>query len=322
MLFILTLLASIACVQILKKRYRISVLQILKFVVAKFDSVLPGPAEYTGGAVPVSAEAKDSELDKTFVTDVNDLLSQYRSAMDSTKLRSGLTLAMAISARGNQYLSDNTLDNALLANKPERCAEVLLITVNLIYLLSVVIHPFMPATTDEILVQLNAPARTLPKQFEIDLLPGHKIGKPDHLFKRIDAKYEDEWRAKYGGETKTDPGPASVAGSKTGGSGTAVDPAVVAKAGGMSKSALAKQKKAKDKAEAAALAESLEKIKTPEVKSLEEKVAQQGVKVRDMKTGKIASEEGQTEVEIKELLKMKEELTGLIKALQESQISN
>ncbi len=239
--------------------------------------------------------------------------------MGSTKLRIGLLTAMAMSARGNQYLSDNSLDNALLANRPDRCGQVLLNTINLIYLLSVVIHPFMPATGAEILAQVNAPARSLPSKFQIDILPGHRIGTAEHLFKRIDPKFENEWRTKYGGETSKDPGPAKVA-AHPGAPGTAIDPLLEAKSSGMSKSALAKQKKAKDKAEAAELAESLEKIKTPEVKELEAKVKAQGEKVKDMKTGAVKADAGEVDSEIAELLKMKEELTGLIKALRESQI--
>lgn len=237
--------------------------------------------------------------------------------MDSTKLRGGLTTAMAISARGNQYLSDNTLDNALFANKPERCAHVVLNAVNLIYLISVVFHPFMPGTTASILSQLNAPARTLPEKFTIDILPGHKVNKAEHLFKRIDPKMEHEWRSKFGGETTQNPGPVDVAGSAAG-AGTAVDPAAQAKQAGKSKSQIEKEKKKRAKEEAAALEKALAELKTPELAELEDKIKVQGAVVKEMKTGK---KEGDVDAEIAELLRMKAEFNDMIKALKASKLS-
>lgn len=277
--------------------------RVLKFVAAKFDSVLPGPKE----GESVTATAEDEAIDQAFINDINTHLCEYRAAMDDTKMRLGLITAMSISARGNQYLQDNTLDNALLASRPDRCATVLVNAVNLIYLISVVFHPFMPATTNAILEQINAPAAALPEKFTIDILPGHKIGTPDHLFKRIDPKMEQLWRAKFGGE--------STSSTTTG----ATSPTPASANGGLSKSALAKQKKQHEKEAAAALAAAKEKLKTPEVKALEDKIALQGAKVKDLKTGKA---EGDTGAEVAQLLMMKAEMNDLIKALQASQIAN
>ncbi|KAJ9109988.1 hypothetical protein QFC20_003188 [Naganishia adeliensis] len=291
--------------------------RILKFIAARYDSIVPGPENAGGEPVVDASEAsEEAKIDAAFYTDINDLLDTYRANMDSTKLRAGLTTAMAISARGNQYLSDNSLDNALFANKPERCALVVLNAVNLIYLISVVFHPFMPGTTSAILDQLNAPARTLPEKFTIDVLPGHKVNKAEHLFKRIDPKMEHEWRSKFGGETTQNPGPADVAGSAAG-PGTAVDPAAQAKQAGKSKSQIEKEKKKRAKEEAAALEKALAELKTPELTELEEKIKVQGALVKEMKTGK---KEGDVDAEIADLLKMKTEFNDMIKALQASKL--
>jgi methionyl-tRNA synthetase len=123
--------------------------------------------------------------------------------MDATKIRGGLALAMSISSRGNQYLQDAGLDNALLAGNPDRCGEVLLNAINLIYLLSVLVHPFMPTTSSDILRQLNAPPRSLPVRFAVDILPGHALGKAAHLFKKIDnvdGAQEKAWQRRFGGD--------------------------------------------------------------------------------------------------------------------------
>lgn len=108
---------------------------------------------------------------------------------------------MAVSSEGNRFLQDNKLDNSLFANHPEKAAAVVGFGLNLIYLLSALIYPYMPATTESIISQLNAPLRVIPDVWEVeDLLPGHVIGKAAYLFSRIDEKQEETWRSRYGGK--------------------------------------------------------------------------------------------------------------------------
>ena len=165
----------------------------LKFVSAKYDGKVPDGGDIAGALPP------EDDQDHAFITEVNTLLTAYIEAMDSVKLRLGLHTVMQISARGNLYLQQSGLGNALLADDPKRCAQVVNRALNLIYTLSAVVFPFMPATSEAMLSQLNAPARAVPSVFSHDILPGHNIGVPAHLFKRIDEKQADIWRQKFGG---------------------------------------------------------------------------------------------------------------------------
>ncbi|KZO96607.1 methionyl-tRNA synthetase [Calocera viscosa TUFC12733] len=168
--------------------------RVLKFVAGKnYGGVLPDSKDQPG---PLSPE---TDVDAAFVKDINALFTSYIDSMDAVKLRPGLAIVMQISSRGNQYLQDSGLDNTLFNTKPERCAEVILRAVNLIYGLSALIYPFMPAISATILEQLNAPPRTVPTELSIDVLPGHHIGKPAPLFKLIDEKKAEEWRHMFGG---------------------------------------------------------------------------------------------------------------------------
>lgn len=108
---------------------------------------------------------------------------------------------MAVSGEGNRFLQDNKLDNNLFANYPEKAAAVIGFGLNLVYLLSALIYPYMPATTESIISQLNAPLRVIPDVWDVeDLLPGHVIGKAAYLFSKIDEKQEEIWRSRYGGK--------------------------------------------------------------------------------------------------------------------------
>ncbi|KAG8830335.1 hypothetical protein FRC20_008449, partial [Serendipita sp. 405] len=167
---------------VLLKNFGNFVNRILKFAVAKYQSTLP-PTTDSPGPLPLSAEDEDY----AFLADVNKLLAQYNTQMDAVRLRDGLQTIMQLSARGNLYLQSAGLNNALLAEKPERCAIVVSRAINLVWLLSAMVSPFMPSVETNICEQLNAPKRSVPDAiatgeegtanagagFGIDLLEGH-----------------------------------------------------------------------------------------------------------------------------------------------------
>lgn len=162
--------------------------RIMKFVNAKYNGVIP------------SFDPNQLETFGQFKTDVNKLMKEYVDNMENVHLRSGLEIAMQISSRGNQFLQENKLDNNLLNNYPEKCAALVGVGLNLIYLLSAALYPFMPETGKQICQQLNAPDRVIPDEFDIALEGGHNINKAAYLFSRIDDKKVDEWKGKFGGK--------------------------------------------------------------------------------------------------------------------------
>lgn len=162
--------------------------RLVKFAGAKYNGVIP---QFDAAQIPNYA---------AFQADVNALLKSYIENMEAVNLRKGLEIAMALSSRGNQFLQDNKLDNALFTNRPAVSDAVVGVGLNLIYLVSAVISPFMPETRDQISQILNAPALSITDEFQLVLEPGHNIGKAQYLFKRIDEKKIDEWKALYGGK--------------------------------------------------------------------------------------------------------------------------
>ncbi|KAF8239794.1 methionyl-tRNA synthetase [Tricholoma matsutake] len=230
----------------------------LKFVSSQYGGVIPDGGDEAGPLSPNDA------LDAEFIAEVNRLIKQYIDAMEVVKLRLGLETVMLISGRGNNYLQSSGLNKALLAADPSRCAQVVSRAVNLIYVLSVLVYPYMPATSESILVQLNAPARAVPEVFATDILPGHTIGKPEHLFGKIDEAMVKILTAKFAGEeAKSD---------STAPDPTKTTPALPSKR----KAAAATATKGKVKA-------NLDVPKTPEMENLEKEIVQQGVKVRELK---------------------------------------
>ncbi|KAG0207570.1 putative methionine--tRNA ligase, cytoplasmic protein rar1 [Mortierella sp. GBA30] len=243
--------------------------RVIKFVNAKYESIVPS----------LETSAPASESDEKLIREVNEKLKLYIDALDDVKIREALRLAMEISALGNVYLQENKIDNTLFAEHKDRCDRVVITALNLIYLLSAILFPFMPSTSDSIARQLNAPVRLLPTEFTVDaILPGHAIGKAEYLFKRIDEKMEDVWRAKYGG-SGSEPAP----------------------------------EKKKKKASKAAPAPVFKGEKPAEVIALEKQIEDQGAKVRDLKTAK--AEATIVTAEVQTLLGLKKDLTDLFAKL-------
>ena len=263
------------------------IMTFMKKYEARLPPVPEGTLLRTDAPLPATSDGTPwGDLVAKFVADVNAILSKYTEYMDVGKMRAGLMTMMELSARGNLLLSDAGLDNTLFSEHRDRCDAVILLATNLIWVLTALVHPFMPATSDDMLAQLNAPPRALPKDhaFALDLLPGHMVGKAAHLFKNIDEKQAAAWKAQFGGDSSAEE----------------EKPA-------MSKKQAAKARKAAEKAKAAAMPQ------TPEVLALDARVKEQGEKVRALKA---AADVPQAEMDtaLQTLLSLKAELQSAVDA--------
>ncbi|KAI8853017.1 tRNA synthetases class I (M)-domain-containing protein [Chytridium lagenaria] len=214
------------------------------------------------------------------IADVNELLAQYIDTIETLKsLRTGIKLVMDISSLGNNYLQSNKIDNNLFLNSRDRCNTVVGVTLNLFYLLSAIVAPYLPKTSESILRQLNAPTRRITDTWEAnDILPGHHLGKVELLFQRIDEKRIDELRAKYSGT----------------GSKAATD--------------VKDAKKKKSKAASALLTEAPATVdKTESIMAFEAEIKEKGELVRKLKAEKAAAED--LKAALDGLLEAKQKLT-------------
>jgi methionyl-tRNA synthetase len=164
--------------------------RLVKFVNAKCGGVIP----------EFSPDHTEESFDfPAFIGEINTLLAQYVADMEAVRLRAGLKKLLEISAQGNLLLAGR-LDNANLAEHPQRTHTIIGLGINLCYLIASLTSPYMPSTADSICQQLNAPIAQIPNEWSPSALPsGHKIGKAAYLFTNIKPEMEDIWRDKYGG---------------------------------------------------------------------------------------------------------------------------
>lgn len=263
---------------VLLKNFGNFVNRALKFVSSQYNGIIPESSDEPGPLSP------NDPLDSEFINEVNALLKEYVDALESVKIRLGLQIAMLVSNRGNGYLQAAGLNKMFLAENPQRCAQVVSRAVNLIYVLSALIYPYMPSTSEAILEQLNAPARVIPEVLSTDILSGHHIGKPDHLFKPIDEKMEEVWKGKFEGS------------------------------GGVSQEAPAPKRKPKKATADNARVNGVKENgpKSEEALALEARILEHGQYVRSLKEKKEAKEV--IDAAVVELKKLKTELAALEKA--------
>ncbi|KAI0418678.1 methionyl-tRNA synthetase [Xylaria grammica] len=137
----------------------------------------------------------------TFEDDIAKLLSRYIQELDAVNLRSGLSTVLAISQQGNGFLQSNKLDGNLFNTEPSKCAVVVGIAVDLVHLPASLLAPYMPDTANSINKRLRADPLPIPDCWSADsIMPGHKIGKAEHLFRPIKPEKTQEWRKAFGAD--------------------------------------------------------------------------------------------------------------------------
>ncbi|KAJ3024144.1 UNVERIFIED_CONTAM: putative methionine--tRNA ligase, cytoplasmic protein rar1 [Siphonaria sp. JEL0065] len=254
--------------------------RVIKFANAKYESIVP-------------AYSVAGDVEKKLIADVNAVLAQYIENVESCKsLRAGLRFVMEISSLGNSYLQDNKIDTNLFTNHRDRCNTVVATALNLIYLISAIVYPYLPSTSAGIIRQLNLPTRRITDTWSgSDIKAGHALGKAEHLFGRIDEKRAEELRAKYSGAAQNATTSATSTAAATG-------------------------KPAKKAAKVVLLSEAPAGIKkTPEIIALETSIKEAGEVVRQLKTDKVVGDTLQNALAA--LVKAKEALTAEVAKLGE-----
>ncbi|GFS64670.1 methionine--tRNA ligase, cytoplasmic [Trichonephila clavipes] len=217
--------------------------------------------------------------DKKLIAEVDYELKNYIQCMEKTRLRDAIKYMLNISRIGNQYIQSNKPWELVKASASEklRAGTVLGLSANICCLLCTLMEPYMPDTCNSLKVQLNTQPihHVLVDNFVCLLPPGHKIGKPGPLFKKIEQEVINELKAKYAGRQTPEKESSSA---------------------GVKKSA-----------ETKSVENSLPNGTSPEeIANIESLVTEQGSKVRDLKSNKASKAEIDKEVAV--LLELKKRL--------------
>lgn len=167
--------------------------RVLVLINKYYDGVIPEFDEgidFCGPEDPDEFAFHDSELLRLF-----DDVDEYCDFIRRFDFRSAMKMMMEISSKGNQILQFNE-PWKMIKEDPETVKVVMNLCAQYVAALSVICHPFIPFASNRLREMLNLkPLEGKGELVEImNLLAegfpaidsGHKIGKPKHLFTRID----------------------------------------------------------------------------------------------------------------------------------------
>lgn len=149
--------------------------------------------------------------DKKLLALVGWELQQYIQLMDKVKIRDALKHILNISRHGNQYIQVNEPWKKIKEGDAERqrAGTVTGVSVNIACLLSVMLFPYMPAVSQTIRDQLNAPLSCINTMlqgagtFVCALRPGHRIGSVSPLFQKLELDQIEALKKRFSGQQTT-----------------------------------------------------------------------------------------------------------------------
>lgn len=147
-----------------------------------------------------------SREDKEFLANIANELALYIQNLEQARLREGLRNILSISSLGNQYMQANKPWVLVKGSDADRAraGSVCSLAANVVHLIAVLLHPYMPSTSDEIFKQLNV-AETglqykLTEHFHCFLQAGHKIGEVKPLFQKIEVALIESLKMRFSGQ--------------------------------------------------------------------------------------------------------------------------
>lgn len=158
----------------------------LSFIWNKFEGKVPKAEEY-------------DELDKGFEKKIKEVAKDVGKELENIELEKALRKILEFSKFCNQYFQKKEPWKNL-----EKAKNCLYLSINAVRSLAILLEPFLPASAEKLWNQLNLKASIHKQEWsslsEIKIEQGHKIRKPEILFKKVEDVDIEEQLAKLGGK--------------------------------------------------------------------------------------------------------------------------
>jgi methionyl-tRNA synthetase len=168
----------------------------LTFCAKNFDGCVPTPGKY------------DTE-DKALINTLKTAPDRIGKLIDSFLLRQAVKEMMDVTRFANKYFNDKKPWESIKNNR-DKCATTIYLALETVKSLSILFDPIIPFTGIKIREILNLEQKYNPEWSQsgiLSLKPGHKLKKPQIIFKKIEnEEIERELdKLKLGGEEKIAP---------------------------------------------------------------------------------------------------------------------
>jgi methionyl-tRNA synthetase len=140
--------------------------------------------KYFHRKIPECSELTD--YDREILTRAAAIKEELENRIENFKFRESVKIAMDMARLGNKYLADTEPWN-IYDKDPERVQTIVNISLQLTASISILIEPFLPFTTEKLRKLLNIGKLSWELAGKLDILAvGHEVGKPQHLFQKIE----------------------------------------------------------------------------------------------------------------------------------------
>lgn len=142
--------------------------------------------KYFGGVVPSSCVCDDNET----LSDLKKALDNYHSFMKSLQIHHAVTQIIAFAQTLNRFLNKTEPWKLWKRGDKEKVKNIISCGLNWLVVLNALMHPFMPDASERLSKQLglNEPPKLNTISLSDNLKSGHKLGKKEILFKKLDQK--------------------------------------------------------------------------------------------------------------------------------------
>ena len=140
--------------------------------------------KYFDGVVPACGQLTD--YDRDTLKEFADVKQSLENLLENFKFREAQKEAMNLARIGNKYLAD-TEPWKLAKTDMARVETILNIALQLVANLAIAFEPFLPFSSEKLRQMIDVEGAQWDRLGAIDLLPaGHKLGKPELLFEKIE----------------------------------------------------------------------------------------------------------------------------------------
>jgi methionyl-tRNA synthetase len=139
-----------------------------------FDLTVPAAGDY-------------AEIDKNITESVKSYSSAIASYYENYKFKDALSETMNLVRDANKYFND-TEPWKVVKEDIERCGTIINICLQLCRSFAILFNPVLPFTSEKMLRMLNVPVSEMhwENASKLTLEAGHKLNKPEILFKKIE----------------------------------------------------------------------------------------------------------------------------------------
>ena len=141
--------------------------------------------KYFDGAVPEAGEYQ--EIDKNLINSIKSYSSSIASYYENYKFKDAVSETMNLVRDANKYFNDTEPWKAIKEDKA-RCGTIINTCLQLCRSFAILFNPVLPFSCETLLRMLNISGEglTWASAADIALTAGHKLNKPEILFRKIE----------------------------------------------------------------------------------------------------------------------------------------